>query len=79
MKQMLTLRPLELIIKYIIGLKSFLHKDIFESVFCGDLVYKFKRIVVKPNLNDHFKKIIKRFKQKRLDMTWISGDSLIVN
>ena len=27
----------------------------------GDLVYKFKRIVGKPNFSDRFKKIIKRY------------------
>ena len=31
-----------------------------EIVFYSDLVYKFKRIVGKPNFNDQFKKIIKR-------------------
>ena len=28
---------------------------------CGDLVYKFKRIVEKPNFSDQFKKIVKRY------------------
>ena len=27
----------------------------------GDLVYKFKRIVGKPNFSDQFKKIVKRY------------------
>ena len=40
----------------------------------GDLVYKFKRIVEKPNFSDQFKKIIKRY--NKLDITWISCDSL---
>ena len=30
-------------------------------MFYGDLVYKFKRIVSKPNFSDTFKKIIKRY------------------
>ena len=30
-------------------------------IFYGDLVYKFKRIVGKPNFNDQFKKIVKRY------------------
>ena len=29
----------------------------------GDLVYKFKRIVGKPNFSDQFKKIVKRYKK----------------
>ena len=29
--------------------------------FYGDLVYKFKRIVGKPNFSDQFKKIVKRY------------------
>ena len=44
-------------------------------MFYGDLVYKFKRIVGKPNFSDQFKNIIKRYK-KKLDITWISRDSL---
>ena len=47
--------------KYNIGLKTFLHQGISEPIFCGDLVYKFKRIVGKPNFNDQFKKIVKRY------------------
>ena len=32
-----------------------------EPIFYGDFVYKFKRIVGKPNFSDQFKKIIKRY------------------
>ena len=32
-----------------------------EPIFYGDLVYKFKRIVGKPNLSDQFKKIVKPY------------------
>ena len=39
----------ELIVKYNIGLKSLLQQGISEPIFYGDLVYKFKRIVGKPN------------------------------
>ena len=31
------------------------------SIFYGDLVYKFRRIVGNPNFNDQFKKIINRY------------------
>ena len=47
--------------QYNIGLKTHLQQDISEPVFYGDLVYKFKRIVGKPNFSDQFKKIVKRY------------------
>ena len=50
-----------LIVKYNIGLKTFLQQGISEPIFYGDLVYKFKRIVGKPNFSDQFKKIVKRY------------------
>ena len=54
-------RHSELIVKYNIGLKTLLQQDISEPIFYGDLVYKFKRMVGKPNFNDQFKKIVKRY------------------
>ena len=54
-------RHSELIVKYNIGLKTLLQRGISEPIFYGDLVYKFKRIVGKPNFSDQFKKIIKRY------------------
>ena len=51
----------ELIVKYNIGLKTLLQQGISEPIFYGDLVYKFKRIVGKPNFSDQFKKIVKRY------------------
>ena len=48
-------------IKYNIGLKTLLQQGISEPIFYGDLVYKFKRIVGKPNFSDQFKKIVKRY------------------
>ena len=44
-----------------IGLKILLKQGISEPIFYGDLVYKFKRIVGKPNFSDQFKKIVKRY------------------
>ena len=32
-----------------------------ETVFYADLVYKFKRIVGKPNFGDQFNKIVKQY------------------
>ena len=63
-------RHSELIVKYNIGLKTLLQQGISEPIFYGDLVYKFKRIVGKPNLSDQFKKIIKH------NITWMSCYSL---
>ena len=53
----------ELIVNYNIGLKTHLQQDISKPIFYGDLVYKFKRIVGKPNFSDLFKKIIKCYKR----------------
>ena len=54
-------RHSELIVKYSIQLKTLLQQGISEPIFYGDLVYKFKRIVGKPNFSDQFKKIVKRY------------------
>ena len=54
-------RHSQLIVKYNIGLKTLLQQGISEPIFYGDLVYKFKRIVGKPNFSDQFKKIVKRY------------------
>ena len=54
-------RHSELIVKYNIGLKTLLQQGISEPLFYGDLVNKFKRIIRKPNFNDQFKKIIRRY------------------
>ena len=41
-------------------LKILLQQGISELIFYGDLVYKFKRVVGKPNFSDKLKNIIKR-------------------
>ena len=64
-------RHSELIVKYNIRLKTLLQQGTSESIFYGDLIYKSKPLVGKPNFSDQFKKIV-----KRLDITWISCDSL---
>ena len=46
-------------IKFGATLKILLQQGISEPIFYGDLVYKFKRIVGKPNFSDQFKKIVK--------------------
>ena len=54
-------RHSELYVKYNIGLKTLRQQGISEPIIYGDLVYKFKRVVVNPNSSDQFKKIIKRY------------------
>ena len=61
-------RHSELIVKYHIGLKTLLQQGISEPIFYGDLVYKFKRIVGKPNFSDQFKKIVKRYIRVRYNL-----------
>ena len=65
----------ELIVKYNNFLKTLPQQSISEPILYVDLVYKFKWIVGNPNFSDQFKNIIKRYK-KKLDITWISCDSL---
>ena len=45
------------------GLKTLLSQGISEPIFYGDFVYKFKRIVGKPNFSNQFKKILTRYKK----------------
>ena len=51
-------RRSHLIVKYNVRLKTLLQQGISEPIFYGDLVYKFKRTVGKPNFSDQFKKIV---------------------
>ena len=66
-------RHSELIVKYNIGLKTLLKQGISEPIFYGDLVYtcKFKRIVGKPNISDHYKRLSNVIK-------WLLGYHAIV-
>ena len=49
-------------------MKTLLQQGISEPVFYDHLVYKFKRIVGKPNFSDQFIKIIKRYKRVGYNM-----------
>ena len=40
---------------------TLLQQGISKPIFYGDLVYKFKRIVGKPNFSDQFKIIVTRY------------------
>ena len=46
---------------FVDALKTLQQEGKSEPIFYGDLVYKFKRIVGKPNFSDQFKKIVKRY------------------
>ena len=71
-------RHSELIVKYNIGLKTLLQQGISEPIFYGDLVYKFKRIVGKPNFIDQFKKIVKRYIRVGYDLDIMRQSACLV-
>ena len=56
-------RHYELISKFNIGLKYFLHQGLSEFEFYGDLVYKFKQKLGRTDFSDQFRKIIVRHKR----------------
>ena len=62
------------LLSIILAKKTLLQQGISGLIFYGDLVYKFLRIVGKPNVSDQFKKIIRRY--KKLYITWILCDSM---
>ena len=49
-----------------------------EPIFYGDLVYKFKRIVGKPNFSDQFKKIVKRYIRVGYDLDIMRQSACLV-
>ena len=51
---------------YNVGLKTLLMQGLSEPEFYGDLVYKFRKMIGKNGFPYHFKKIIVRYKYKRL-------------
>ena len=56
------LRHFEWIEKYHVSLKNLMQQGIWNPEFYGDLVYKFKKIIWKPNFY-LFKSIVNRFKR----------------
>ena len=56
-------RHFELIENYHVSLKKLMQQGICILEFYGDLVYKFKKIIGKPNSSDLFKRIVNRFKR----------------
>ena len=71
-------RHSELIVKYNIGLKTLLQQGISEPIFYGDLVYKFKRNIGKPNFSDQFKKIVKRYIRVRYNLDIMRQSACLV-
>ena len=49
--------------KYNVGLKTPLLQDLSQPEFYGDLVYEFRKKLVKNDFPYHFKKIIVRYKK----------------
>ena len=49
--------------KYNVGLKRLLLEGLSEPEFYGNLVYKFRKIIVKNDFPYHFKKINVRYKK----------------
>ena len=47
-----------LVSKFNVGLRTLLHQGLSEPEFYGDLVHKFKTIVVMADFSDQFKQII---------------------
>ena len=41
-----------------IGIKTLLREGLSEPDFCGDLVYKFKKLIGRNDFSFHFRKII---------------------
>ena len=68
----------ELIVKYNIGLKTLQQQGIPEPIFYGDLVYKLKRIVGKPNFSDQLKKKIKRYIKVRYNFNVMLHSACLV-
>ena len=46
-----------------VSLKTLLQQAISESVYCRDLVYRFRKIVGKSNFSEQFRKVINRYKR----------------
>ena len=49
--------------KYSVSLKALLQQGISEPEYCGDLVYRFRKIVGKSNFSEKFRKVVNRYKR----------------
>ena len=59
-------RHFDIVSKYHVGLKRLLLEGLSEPEFYGDLVYKFRKIIGKNDFPYNFKKIIVRFRYKKI-------------
>ena len=55
-------RHYELISKFNVGLKTLLHEGLSEPEYCGDLVYKFMKLIDRIYFSFQFRKIIIRYR-----------------
>ena len=50
-------RHITLVEKYSVSLKTFLQQGVSEPEFCGDLMYRFRKIMGKSNFSEQFRKL----------------------
>ena len=53
----------ELVPKFNVDLKSILHQGLSEPEFCGDFIYKFKKVMDRTDFSNQFRKMIIRHKR----------------
>ena len=56
-------RHFDMVSTYNVGLKTLFLQGLSEPEYCGHLVYKFRKMIVKNDFPYHFKKIIVRYKK----------------
>ena len=56
-------RHYDLISKFNVALKTLLREGLSETVFYGDLVYKFKKLIGRNDFSFHFRKVITRYRR----------------
>ena len=68
-------RHYELVSKFNVGLKAFLHQGLLELEFYGDLEYKFKKIEGRADFSDQFRKSIVHYKRigYNINIMWQSA------
>ena len=69
-------RHSDLVSKFNVRLKSLLQQGLSEPEFYGDLVYKHRKIYAGNDFSTQFRKIILRYKKKRLGTTYMLYDRL---
>ena len=67
-----------MISKFNVELKSLWHQGLSEPEFYGDFVYKFKKIMVRTDFFDQFRKIIIRHERIGYDLNVIRQSACLV-